>query len=77
MKTFAVIFTYPDGHSEEIEEIFSDLKAAIEYGSSLLNQVRQTEEIKKEGMFGEESGEASFAVIELEEGKKKIVYTSL
>ncbi len=77
MKTFAVIFTYPDGHSEEIEEIFSDLKAAIEYGSSLLNQVRQTEEIKKEGMFDEQSGEASFAVIELEEGKKKIVYTSL
>ena len=76
MKTFAVIFTYPDGHTEEIEEIFSELKAAIAHGTNLLNQVRHTEATKKAGVFGEKSGEPSFAVVQVTDHKKKIVYTS-
>ena len=76
MKTFAIVFTYPDGHTEEIEELFSDLKEAIEYGSNLLNQVHQTEEVKKEGKFDEEKSEANFAVVEIEDGNKKIIYAS-
>ncbi len=76
MKTYALIFTYPDGHSEEIEEIFSDKKDAINYGSNLLNQVRHTEETKKEGVFGGEKRDAFFAVVEVSDKKKKIVYTS-
>ena len=77
MKQYTVLFTYPDGHSEKIEETFSSRGEAVEYGVNLLNQVRATETFKKEGLFSEgESSEPFFVVYEVDEKGRKMVFNS-
>ena len=43
---YLLTVSYPDGHVEEINEEFQELKPAVEYGLDLLNQVRATEQFK-------------------------------
>ena len=42
-KVYKVVFVYPDGHIEEVEETFNEGSDAVEYGNNLLNQVLHTE----------------------------------
>ncbi len=76
MLAYYLTFSYPDGHVEEIEQSFSSRKDAIEYGLSLLNQVRATEETKREG-FDYEGREPFFTVYEVDGDSRKLVFHSL
>lgn len=74
MKAYYLAFSYPDGHVEEIEEVFSSLNGAVDYGMNLLNQVQATEVQKKGSSTA--GKHAYFTVLEDEGGSKKIIYTS-
>ncbi|MCR4562876.1 MAG: hypothetical protein K5694_06730 [Bacilli bacterium] len=76
MSAYFLTFTYPDGHAEEIEEVFPTLKDAVSYGDSLLNQVRVTESMKKAGRNSGDAEEPSYIVKEVKDGKRSIVYRS-
>ncbi|MBP5693969.1 MAG: hypothetical protein J6X03_00730 [Bacilli bacterium] len=77
MKLYTITFSYPDGHSEEIEENFTTLKEAVNYGINLLNQVRATEETKSQGLDDfEEKRNAFFSVHEVDGDVKRIVFNS-
>ena len=76
MTTYYVTFSYPDGHMEEIEQTFNSRGEAIEYGASLLNQVRATEATKKQGLDSE-IGLAYFLVYEVTDGQRRLIFNSL
>lgn len=76
MTTYYVTFSYPDGHMEEIEQTFNTRGEAIEYGASLLNQVRATEATKKQGLDSE-IGLAYFLVYEVTDGQRRLIFNSL
>lgn len=76
MTTYYVTFSYPDGHMEEIEQAFNSRGEAIEYGASLLNQVRATEATKKQGLDSE-IGLAYFLVYEVTDGQRRLIFNSL
>ena len=76
MTTYYVTFSYPDGHMEEIEQTFNSRGEAIEYGASLLNQVRATEATKKQGLDSE-FGLAYFLVYEVTDGQRRLIFNSL
>ena len=42
-KYYKLVFVYPDGHLEEIEETFNTEAEAAEYGENLTIQVENTE----------------------------------
>ena len=44
-KRYKVVFVYPDGHIEEVDDIFTNGRDALEYGNNLLGQVINTEKI--------------------------------
>ena len=76
MTTYYVTFSYPDGHMEEIEQTFNTRGEAIEYGASLLNQVRATEATKKQGLDSE-IVLAYFLVYEVTDGQRRLIFNSL
>ena len=71
MTNYTITISYPDGHLEELEEIFVKLEKAIEYGKRYLIQVYGNESFKRGA-----SGEAYFTVVEHSESGGKIVYDS-
>ena len=80
-KVYRVVFVYPDGHIEEIEELFHSGKDALEYGNSLLAQVHGTESVINRranlDIFDErESIEPYFMIVELNGKKYRMVYDS-
>ena len=76
MTTYYVTFSNPDGHMEENEQTFNTRGEAIEYGASLLNQVRATEATKKQGLDSE-IGLAYFLVYEVTDGQRRLIFNSL
>lgn len=80
---FKITFSYPDGHVEEIDQVFNTLEDAKDYGFNLLNQVGATEIHKGKtykDAFGGNEGEAQpafFIVSKYEGGKVKRVFISL
>ena len=81
-KTFRVVFVYPDGHIEEIDDVFETGKDALEYGNNLLAQVLNTEGVfqrspDSDDEFGfKEKVEAHFMIVELNGKKMHLVYDS-
>ncbi len=73
MATYYLSFSYPDGHVEEVEEVFTSLDAAIAYGTNLLNQVGGTEQFKK---GSRNHNKAHFEVLKVEGDVRQIVYKS-
>ena len=41
--TYELLISYPDTHIEVIEETFSSIEAAKEYGKNMMNQIKATE----------------------------------
>ena len=74
MKRYILSFSYPDGHIEEIEELFVSLQSAIDYGNGLLNQVRATEIYKKGSVKGR--NKPYFIVLEKSEEGTKVAFNS-
>ena len=70
---YAIDFSYPDGHVEEVRQRFKTAQDAVEFGKDMLNQVRYTE-----SFHGDSDGkqEPYFYVIKIENGKRKVVFDS-
>ena len=81
-KYYRVIFMYPDGHLEEIDEQFKDGKEALEYGNNLLNQVLHTEDVFHRGNYDDsdfnfnQKKEPRFMIVETNGKKYRLVYES-
>lgn len=80
-KAYRVVFVYPDGHIEEIQELFKSGKEALEYGNTLLAQVRNTEPVinrrPMDDFFEErQSVEPYFMIVEIYNKKFHMVYDS-
>ena len=81
-KYYKVVFVYPDGHIEEIQDQFQNGRDALDYGNNLLAQVKNTEGVLQRGQndFDEfdfrEKKEASFMIVEMNGKKYRLVYDS-
>ena len=73
-KIYKVVFVYPDGHIEEIEEKFKEGSDALDYGNNLLNQVLHTEKFKNP--FDEDKCDPYFMIVEVKGKKLKMVFES-
>lgn len=73
-KIYKVVFVYPDGHIEEIEEAFNEGRDALEYGNNLLNQVLHTEQYKNP--FEDNKQDPYFMIVEVNGKKMKMVFES-
>ena len=71
---YKITVSYPDGHMEELFEMFNDLNSAVEYGKEFLNQVRNTERFKNKQYT--EALEAYFFVSGLKDDSYVKVYDS-
>lgn len=54
---FELLISYPDGHVEIIEEVFYNIEKAREYGVSMMNQIKATEQfhIKSDEFYSTKS----------------------
>ena len=52
---YTVTMSYPDGHLEEIEEIFRQYEDAIQYGERMLEYIKSTESIVNKDVFDDEN----------------------
>lgn len=83
VKYFKVVFVYPDGHIEEIDDQFQTGRDALEYGNNLLAQVKNTEGVLHRGSYEEdefnfnEKKEAHFMIVEMSGKKYRLVYDSI
>ena len=79
-KLYKVVFVYPDGHLEETFDTFNDAHDALNYGNSLLAQVRGTGDIRDASLdnpFGRKKHKAYFMIVEISKDKSySIVYDS-
>ena len=67
---FKVEFSYPDGHTEEFDEKFSSLEAAIKFAKDLMNQVGFNERAHDEGADKELSKPHYWVIKVTPEGKE-------
>ncbi len=81
-KTYKVVFVYPDGHVEEINEHFNNGHDALEYGNNLVAQVLNTEGVYHRSSYDDnEFGfkgpkQPHFMILEIYNNKYKMVYDS-
>ncbi|MCR5491796.1 MAG: hypothetical protein K6F32_06690 [Bacilli bacterium] len=75
MVSYKLSFSYPDGHVEDIDDIFVSLDRAAEYGDGLLNQVMATERLKRAGM-SYHAKSAYYMVYECDGKTTELVYDS-
>lgn len=81
-KYYRVVFVYPDGHIEEIEENFTAGRDALDYGNNLIIQVQNTEGVFRgvsadDEDFGmKEKIDPYFMIIEVNGKKRRLVYDS-
>ena len=76
---YKVNVSFPDGHVEEIEDIFPSLEAAQAYGNNILNQISSTEPYhnSKKDIFGEKTKfKPYFEVLVVVDNNSKIVFKS-
>ncbi len=71
---YSINFTYPNGHTDEIEETFKDLESAIAFGNSVLVQVGQTERFHQ---FNEETVPPHFDIYLNSDEGRSLAYRSL
>ena len=79
MKSYKLVFAYPDGHIEEDFDQFMELEKAKEYGEDLLGQVLNTESVFKgeDNDFGfSKKHKPYFMVYEVEGEESHLVYES-
>lgn len=75
MKAFyKLIICYPDGHFEELDEVFRSIEDAKKYGLNLLGQILHTEGLR--GGSSSSKKEAYFTVEEYLGKEHNCVYDS-
>ena len=80
-KQYKVVFVYPDGHIEEIDDVFNNGRDALEYGNNLLGRVNSTEknyhhDVDPDNFFQREISDPYFMIVELGNKKYRLVYDS-
>ena len=81
-KRYKVVFVYPDGHIEEIDDTFKSGRDALEYGNNLLAQVNSTEKTfnrsntDSDDFFRKDPIKPYFMIVELGSKKYRLVYDS-
>ena len=82
-KKYRVVFVYPDGHIEEIDQVFKTGKEALDYGNSMLTQVANTEGLRsnrayldEDGFMNKEPIKPYFMIVELNKKKMTLVFDS-
>lgn len=80
-KRYRVVFVYPDGHIEEIDDVFTNGRDALEYGNNLLGQVNSTEKnfshsYDPDDFFHRDPIEPYFMIVEIGNKKYHLVYDS-
>ena len=82
-KRFRLVFVYPDGHIEEINQVFNTGREAMDYGNSLIAQVASTEGMRsnkayldEDGFMSKEPIEPYYMIVELYKKKMTLVYDS-
>ena len=81
-KKYMVVFVYPDGHIEEIQDLFNNGREALEYGNNMLSQVNSTEKFISRGrpdaddFFSKEPINPYFMIVEVGNKKYHLVYDS-
>ena len=81
-KYYRVVFVYPDGHIEEIEESFTLGRDALDYGNNLIVQVQNSEDVYRgiivddEEFGAKEKIDPYFMIVEVNGKKRRLVYDS-
>ncbi len=81
-KYYKVIFVYPDGHIEEIDDQFNNGKDALNYGNNLFVQVKNTEDVFQRGDSSDDAFgfkgkiEPYFMIVETNGKKHRLVFDS-
>ncbi len=77
-KHYKVNVSFPDGHTQEMEDTFASLSDAVNFGYSMLSQIGETERFHKHDDFDpfsfDELQKPYFFVYEVVGGKKTCVY---
>ena len=79
-KRYKLVFVYPDGHIEEIDDLFRNGRDALEYGNNLLGQVAHTEKSRvaapNDDFFSKDPIDPYFMIVEISGKKYRMVYSS-
>ena len=76
---YHVEVVFPDGHIEDINNHFTVLRDAVEFGNGMLAQIASNEHLRARDIdiFDErESVDPYFMVVEVKGKKRKLVYDS-
>lgn len=71
-KYYRVIFVYPDGHLEDIEDTFKSGADALECGNTIMAQISSTEQYRSK--YSEDKKDPYFMIVEIKGKKRTIVY---
>ena len=74
--TYRVTISYPDGHIEDLEEVFNSLEAAKKFGDAYLAHVKATEAQKHRGYLEDGPKDPYYMVMEHNDGSRKIIFES-
>lgn len=78
---YKIVFVYPDGHLEDIEETFRTGAEALDYGQNLLGQVHNTEGVLNRRAISDVFDEVKsidpyFMIVKVNGKKYHLVYDS-
>ena len=76
MPYYKVTMTYPSGRVEEVEDTFSTLEKAKEFGQQLIVQAQANSKFRDNGLFFKKKTKPYFVVFEKEGKESNIVYDS-
>ena len=71
-KYYRVVFVYPDGHLEDIEDTFKSGADALECGNTIKAQISSTEQYRSK--YSEDKKDPYFMIVEIKGKKRTIVY---
>ena len=71
-KYYRVVFVYPDGHLEDIEDTFKSGADALECCNTIMAQISSTEQYRSK--YSEDKKDPYFMIVEIKGKKRTIVY---
>ena len=76
MAYYKLMMTYPGGRVEEVDDTFSTLDSAVEYGRQLYVQSQANTEYRDKGDFFIKKTKPYFIVVRKDDKESKIVFDS-
>ena len=71
-KAYRVVFVYPDGHLEDIDDTFKTGADALECGNIIMAQISSTEQYRS--AYSEDKKDPYFMIVEIKGKKRTLVY---